>query len=356
MDRWRWRIDRARVRALLAVGLLLSLVLGTPLGRAVPVGATVPPKAGSADVFPPDNVWNRTVTDLLVHPLSATYLSTIGLNRAFHADFGAGEWEGAPIGIPYAIVPGDQPKVPIHYTAYGDQSDPGPMPIPRDAPIEGGPDADGDRHVLVIDEDNGILYELYRAFPNADGSWNAESGAIWPLGSNALRTDGWTSADAAGLPILPGLARYGEVASGEIRHALRFTVPRTQRAYLWPATHAASSSTDPARPPMGLRVRLKANVDIGTYPPQARVVLRCLQEYGMILADNGRSLFVSGAPDERWDNDDLGSLAGITAAMLEVVDASGVLVAPGSAQARQPGRGLGPAPLAADRRRSARRA
>ncbi len=303
------------------------------------------PQVGKARILPADNIWNRSVADLPTHAKSAAYLGNIGLGAKVHPDFGSGLLDGGPIGVPFVVVPGTQPKVAIRYTAYGDESDPGPMPIPPDAPIEGGPDADGDRHVLAIDEDNGVLYELYRAFPSPDGSWDAESGAIWPLGSNALRTDGWTSADAAGLPVVPGLARYDEVAGGAIRHALRFTVPRTQRAVLWPATHAASTTTDANFPPMGLRLRLKANVNIDAYPPQSRAILRCLKEYGMILADNGGALFVSGAPDPGWDNDDLGALSGITAAMLEAVDESGVQVAPGSAQARQPGGGQVPARL-----------
>ncbi len=331
---------RATRRPLVAAALVALLLLAgvAPFGPVA--GAVAPPHAGKATVFPADNIWNRAVTDLPTHPRSASYLGNVGLGATFHADFGRGLWNGGPIGIPHVVVPGSQPKVPIHYTAYGDESDPGPMPIPVNAPIEGGPQADGDRHVIVIDEDNGVLYELYRAFPNPDGSWNADSGARWSLGSNALRPDGWTSADAAGLPIFPGLARYDEVASGAIRHALRFTLPRTQRAYLWPARHQASSSTDTARPPMGLRFRLKADVNIAAYPPQARVILQCLKDYGMILADNGSALFVSGVPDERWDNDDLRALRGISAAMLEAVDESGLQVEPHSGRARQSGSSL----------------
>lgn len=293
-------------------------------------------------MFPDDNIWNRPVADLPVHARSDQYLRSIGLGADLKADFGAGLWNGGPIGIPYVVVSGTQPKVPIVYTAYGDESDPGPMPIPRDAPVEGGPNSDGDRHILVIDEDNRILYELDNAWPNDDGSWNADSGAVWSLDANTLRPDGWTSSDAAGLPVFPGLARYDEVASGAIQHALRFTIPRTQRAHLWPARHDASSSTDPARPPMGLRLRLKGSVNIAAYPPQSRVVLQALRDYGMILADNGSALYVSGAPDERWDNDDLHTLGGISAAMFEAVDSSGVMVDPDSAQTRPAG--LPPAP------------
>ncbi|HEY8600864.1 MAG TPA: S-layer homology domain-containing protein [Thermomicrobiales bacterium] len=323
-----------RPAPLLFGAVLVSLIVGLLSPGALPMGAASP-QVGTAEVFPDDNIWNLPVTDLPVHPLSSTYLNNIGLGSGLKADFGAGLWDGGPIGIPYIVVPGSQPKVPIHYTAYGDESDPGPMPIPRDAPVEGGPAGDGDRHILVIDEDNRILYELYNAWPNPDGSWNADSGAAWSLDANMLRPDGWTSADAAGLPIFPGLARYDEVARGAINHALRFTIPRTQRAHLWPARHDASSSTDPARPPMGLRLRLKGSVNIAAYPPQARVVPQALRDYGMILADNGSAMYVSGAPDDRWDNDDLRTLGGINAAMFEAVDVSGVTVSPDSAQTRQ---------------------
>jgi hypothetical protein len=340
---WRRHAAQCLTRATLVAVLLLALAGLTPLGKAN-LASAAPPKAGKADVFPADNVWNRTVTDLPVHALSSTYLNTIGLNSHFHADFGSGTWDGGPIGIPYVIVPGTQPKVPIHFTAYGDQSDPGPMPIPASAPIEGGADSDGDRHVLVIDEDNAVLYELYRAFPNDDGSWNADSAAIWPLNSNATRPDTWTSADAAGLPIFSGLARYDEVATGAIHHALRFTVPRTQTEHIWPARHDAGDSGNSALPPMGLRLRLKANVDLSHYQPQARVVLQALKDYGMILTDNGSAVYLSGAPDERWNNDDLHSMDSVTASMLEVVDESGAMVDPNTAQAKQPGSGTQPSP------------
>ncbi|HEX6740010.1 MAG TPA: hypothetical protein VF310_17150, partial [Vicinamibacteria bacterium] len=304
-----------------------------PATRA-PTPATRPAAATPLTPFPADNVWNRRVDALPVHPGSAAYLAGIGADAPLHPDFGAGLWAGGPIGIPYAIVPGGQPRVAVAYTAYGEESDPGPFPIPPDAPIEGGPDSDGDRHVLVVDGENGALYELYRAFPRPDGSWEAESGARWSLRSNALRPDGWTSADAAGLPLFPGLVRYEEVAAGAIAHALRFTAPHTRKAHLWPARHHASTSADPARPPMGLRLRLRAGVPIDGYPPEVRVILRALKEYGMFLADNGSALFLSGAPDERWDNDALRAMGAVRAADFEVVDASGLLIDPGSGQAR----------------------
>ena len=269
--------------------------------------------------FPADNPWNQDISQAQVDPNSSTIISFIGADKGLKADFGQGLWEGAPIGIPYIVVDGSQPKLSINYTAYGDESDPGPMPVPVSAPIEGGSDSEGDRHVLVFDRSVCLLYELYRAFQQSNGSWNADSGAVWDLKSNAMRPWGWTSSDAAGLPVFPGLARYDEVASGEITHALRFTVPVTRKAYVAPASHWASNNTSTSAPPMGMRVRLKTSVDISSYPIQAQVVLRALKKYGMILADNGSSWFISGAPDERWDNDQLQALANIHGQDLEVV-------------------------------------
>jgi hypothetical protein len=261
-------------------------------------------------------------------------MASIGLDEHPHADFGSGLWDGAPIGIPYVMVPGSQPFVPINYTLYGNESDPGPYPVPTNAPIEGAPNTGGDRHVLVVNQGNCTLYELYRSFPQSDGSWDAGSGAKWNLNSHALRPDTWTSADAAGLPIFPGLARYDEVASGVIRHALRFTAPETQQAYLWPARHLASDSDDPNHPPMGLRVRLKASVDISGYPTQLRVILQALKDYGMFLADNGSPWYITGAPDERWDNDILHMIADLSGSDFEAVDESGLMIDPNSGQSR----------------------
>ncbi len=235
--------------------------------------------------------------------------------------------------MPFATVPGTQPRVPVTFD-HGDESDPGPYPIPPDPPIEGGASSTGDRHVLVVDRDACVLYELYRAYPNPDGSWHAGSGAIFPLTSNALRPAGWTSADAAGLPILPGLARYDEVADGEINHALRFTASVTQRAYLWPARHYASSNTGPTVPPMGTRVRLKASYDISGFSPTNRVILQALKTYGMILADNGSNWFISGVPDSRWNDTDLRSLRNVLGSAFEVVDESPLMVSADSGQAR----------------------
>jgi hypothetical protein len=269
---------------------------------------------GSCKVFPADNPWNKDVSGLPVDANSAAYLAAIaasGGNQKLHADFGG----GGAYGIPYITVPGTQAKVPIDFTDYGDESDPGPYPIPLNAPIEGGSDA----HVLAVDRDRCKLYELYAASPGAS-RWSAASGAVFDLRSNALRPDGWTSADAAGLPIFPGLVRYDEVASGRIDHALRFTVSRTQRAYLHPATHWASSSTAPNLPPMGLRLRLKASFDVSTYTGQARVVLNALKKYGMIVADNGSNWFITGAADTRWNDTDLNQLKTVPGSAFEVVN------------------------------------
>lgn len=263
--------------------------------------------------FPADNAWNTDISNAPVEPASATLIASIGLDTGLHPDFGAGLYNGAPIGIPYVVVAGSQARVAIRYTAYGDESDPGPYPVPADAPIEGGAASTGDRHVLVIDRDNDRLYELGRAFRNADGSWNADCGAVFHLDSNTVRPGGepgWTSADAAGLPIFPGLARYDEAALGPggIRHALRFTASRTRRAYVPPATHWASSDTSAARPPMGLRVRLKASYVVpSNFSAETRALLQAMKTYGLILADNGSNWYVSGAPDDRWNNDALTS-------------------------------------------------
>jgi len=307
----------------LVVTLAAALLAGAAAG-----GAFAPPAAardlGSdcpipSRLFPTDNAWNIPIDALPVDANSADYVAAMGAGTELHADFGT-VWNGAPNGIPYICVPGTQPKVPIEFTAYGDESDPGPYPVPSDAPIEGGPSGGGDRHVLVLDVDNQILYELYHAFPQA-GHWHADSGAVFDLTSNALRPDGWTSADAAGLPMLPGLARYDEIVTeGEIDHALRFTVSETQRAYLYPATHFASDSTDPDLPPMGLRVRLKAGVDISGFPAEVQVVCRALKKYGMIVADNGGPWYISGAPDSRWDDDALHAISQLEGSDFEVVD------------------------------------
>jgi len=280
------------------------------------------PRVGNCPVFPASNVWNQRVDQLPVTKDSAALVSSIGLDSPVHADFGSGLYDGQRIGIPYVVVSGrTTPKARPSFD-YADESDPGPYPIPASVPIEGDPHPDdGDRHAIVVDRDTCTLYELYALHRSGSG-WAAGSGAIWNLRSNKLRPAGWTSSDAAGLPILPGLARYDEVAAGSIDHALRFTAPRTRRAYIYPARHYASDSTDPSLPPMGLRVRLKASVNINGFPPQARAVLLALKRYGMILADNGSPWYISGAPDPRWSNDDLHSLGRLTGADFEVVDTS----------------------------------
>lgn len=279
-------------------------------------------KAPRCKIFPSDNAWNQRVDQLPVAANSDTLVDSIGRGENAHADFGSGTWNGGPIGIPYVVVGKRQRKVRVSFE-YADESDRARYPIPRKAPIEGGRRGTGDRHVIVVDSARCKLYELYAAYPRKGGrSWRAGSGAIWNLRSNRLRPDGWTSADAAGLPILPGLARHEEVAAGEIDHALRFTAPRTRRAYVYPARHFASSDDDPALPPMGARLRLKDSVNIDSFPPQSRVVLRALRRYGMILADNGSPWYVSGAPHSRWDDDDLHSLQRLTGDDFEVVDTS----------------------------------
>jgi hypothetical protein len=268
-------------------------------------------------VFPEDNPWNQDISALPVDPKSEALIRSIGLEKPLHPDFG-NIYEGRPIGIPYSIVSGNQPKVRVRFET-ADESDPGPYPIPDQAPIEGGPLGDGDRHTLIIDRDNWKLYELYNVHHDARG-WRAGSGAIFDLNSNKVRPAGWTSADAAGLPIFPGLVRYDEaVTLGEIRHALRFTCRFTRRAYIHPARHFASRKTDPGLPPMGMRVRLKESVKIDRFPPAARVVLAALKRYGMLLADNGSDWFLSGAPDTRWNDEELGTLKRIKGHDLEVV-------------------------------------
>jgi len=271
-------------------------------------------------VFPADSPWNQDISTLPVDSNSDNLIASIGLNTTLHPDFGT-VYEGAPNGIPYVIVAGNQPLVPISFTAYGNQSDPGPYPVPTNAPIEGGPGSTGDRHVIVIDRDNWRLYEMFSSYPVSGGaSWNAASGAVFDLNSNALRPAGWTSADAAGLPIFPGLVRYDEVFErGEINHALRFTAQNTRRAYVSPARHFASSDTNPNRPPMGMRVRLKTSFDISTFSPRIQVILRAMKKHGMFLADNGSNWFISGAPDPRWSDDELRQLKTIRGSSFEVV-------------------------------------
>jgi hypothetical protein len=281
------------------------------------------PTLGGCPVFPSTSVWTQRVDTLPVASDSAALIASIGLDSPVHADFGSGLWDGSRIGIPYVVVHGKKtPKARVAFE-YADESDKGPYPIPPNVPIEGQPAVtDGDRHALILDRDSCKLYELYALHRQGKG-WAAGSGAIWNLRSNALRPAGWTSADAAGLPILPGLARWdGDASTGAINHALRFTAERTRNTFIYPARHEASSDDAASLPPMGLRVRLKASVDISKLPPQARIVATAMKRYGMILADNGSSWYVSGAPSPRWSNDQLHALGQLTGADFEVVDTS----------------------------------
>ena len=296
--------------------LAAALVLASPA-----VATPVPlPGAPGCTVFPDTNVWNKPVGNLPVRANSKAIVKSIGAGLSLHADFGSGLWAGGPIGIPVTVVDSSQPTSSVDFT-YAGESDPGPYPIPDDVAIEGGPASDGDRHAIIVDSDSCTLYELYALYPSP---WTAGSGAIWSLASNALRPRGWTSADAAGLPILPGLVRYEEVAAGHIDHAIRFTVSRSRRAYVYPARHYASSLTSKKLPPMGLRLRLRAGYPIAGFPYQARVVLKALKRYGMIVADNGTSWYLTGAPDAGWDNDQLHTLGKVKGSNFRVVDTRGL--------------------------------
>jgi hypothetical protein len=269
--------------------------------------------------FPGGNLWNTDISAASVDPNSANIINFIGSAVTLHPDFGAGTFQNHTIGIPYHVVAGAQGKVAVKLGLYADESDPGPMPIPANALIEGYPHpGNGDRHVLVLEKDGCWLYELYKATFKG-GKWSADATSIWDMTINAQRPYTWTSADAAGLPLFVGLARYDEVAAGAINHALRFTVPTTRRAFVAPASHWASSLTDPNAPPMGTRLRLKAGFNISGYPADDQVILTALKKYGMILADNGSGIFISGAPDDRWNNTNLNLLKQITASNFEVV-------------------------------------
>ena len=309
-------------------------ILAICLGAAA-IAWSQPPTIGTCTVLPANNIWNTPVDKLPLAANSAAYVNTIGASATAHADFGSGTWDGAPIGIPWIQVAGTQTKYPVTFD-YADESDPGPYAIPLSAPIEGGSASTGDRHAISVDSDNCILYELYSAYPQAS-SWQAGSGAIYDLKSNALRPSSWTSADAAGLPILPGLARYEEVAAGAINHALRFTVPKTQKAFVWPARHYASSLTGTQYPPMGQRFRLKASFDITPFPADVQIILVALKKYGMILADNGSAWYISGAPDPRWNNDNLSTFRNLTGSDFEAVDVSSLMIDPNSGQVAQTG-------------------
>jgi len=301
------------VKRLLLLGALLALSGSSAQALRLPNAPRCP-------IFPKTNAWNQRVDRLPVAANSDAVIASIGAESGLHPDFGSGLWEGGRIGIPYDVVTKRTPRSKVTFD-YADESDRGPYPIPAHVHVESG----SDRHALLIDRDACKLYELFALAHTATG-WHAGSGAIWSLRSNRLRPAGWTSADAAGLPIFPGLARYDEVARGRIDHALRFTVQRTRRAYVAPARHYASSLTDPNLPPMGLRVRLKASFDVAGFPPQARAVLVALKRYGMLVADNGSSWYISGAPSAKWDNDDLHTLGRVKGSDFEVVQTGPVVV------------------------------
>lgn len=294
------------------------------------------PTIGGCPIFPANNIWNVPVDTLPVHASSTTFVNTIGASAGLHMDFGSGLYQGRPIGIPFITVPGTQPKVPITFDV-ADESDLGPYPIPTDVPVEGGAAfPSGDRHILIVDRGDCKLYEAGVAYQTSPNVWTGYSGAVWSLNSQALRPETWTSADAAGLPILPGLIRYDEVAAGEIAHAVRFTVQQTRRAYVWPARHYASSLTGAQYPPMGMRFRLKASFSETRTPPlsaQAITIVRALKKYGMILADNGSNWYISGATDDRWDNTVLHQLDVIRGSDFEAVDSSVLMVNVNSGQA-----------------------
>ncbi len=312
-----------------------SRTLAIFLGLAAVGAAWGQQIVGGCPVLPANNIWNTPVDTLPVLSNSTTMVNTIGAGTGLHADFGAGLYGGGPIGIPFITVPGTQTKYPATFL-YADESDPGPYAVPLNAPIEGGSGSTGDRHAIAIDTDHCILYELYNSYPQTS-SWQADAGAIYDLNSNALRPETWTSADAAGLPIMPGLVTYEEVQSGTITHAVRFTVPQSRRAYVWPARHYASSLTGTQYPRMGERFRLKASFDISGFPADVQVILRAMKKYGIIMADNGSAWFISGKPDDRWNNTNLHTMSQVTGANFEAVDATVLMIDPNSGAALQNG-------------------
>jgi hypothetical protein len=313
----------------------MTLALIAPQAYTINASTAAPPALGGCPLFPANNMWNTRIDHMPVDAHSSSYISSIGTNTGLHPDFGT-VWAGAPNGIPYTIALSTQTSITVAFDLYSwsaDESDPGPYPIPPGAPIEGGPSGSGDRHVLVVQQGTCKLYELYQGYPQPNGSWRAGSGAVYDLNSNALRPDGWTSADAAGLPILPGLVRYDEVMAGEIRHAIRFTANTTRNAHIWPARHDASSNASLNVPPMGQRFRLKASVPISTYPVPIQVIFTAFKQYGIILADNGSNWYISGAPDPRWDDDMLVTyFSKLKGSDFEAVDESSLMINPDSAQ------------------------
>jgi len=315
--------------------ILAALCLAPASDAAGRTLAAVPPdpSIGNCPVFPGDNVWNTPVDTLPVDPLSAQYITQIGSGSHLHPDFGSGTYNGHRMGIPFNVVPGTTPKYSVTFTWLG-ESDAGPYPIPANPLIEDGSDA----HLLVVDQDDCKLYELYSVTAPANGKgWQAGSGAIFDLRKNDLRTAGYTSADAAGLPMVPGLVRYEEVQAGHIDHALRFTVNNSKAGFVWPARHDAPYNTNSKSPVMGLRLRLKASYNISGYPADVQVILTALKKYGMIVADNGSSWYISGTSDDRWNNDSLSNISGVGGSNFEVVDESSLMVDPNSGRAVWPG-------------------
>jgi hypothetical protein len=320
-------VRQASLAACLCIAAALpaaAQTYGNLNGATLGIGASL----NGAVPFPADNAWNTDISAAPVDPNSDNMIASIGLSTGLHPDFGAGYYGGSIIGIPYVVVDNAQPDVAIKYTQYGDQSDPGPYPVPPNAPIEGmrknGKPPSGDRHVLVIDRDSNRIYEMWHSVVQSDDSWKAGSGAIFHADSDDVRPTEkpcWTSADAAGLPIFPGLARYDEVAAGLIPHALRFTVQNSRAAYVAPANHWASNSTDTNLPPMGMRVRLKASYQIpSSFSAPTKVILQALKTYGMFVADNGSNWFISGAPSSHWNNSKLvGELGQVKGSNFEVV-------------------------------------
>jgi len=311
----------------------LALLIGVVLALQAQV---LEASISGCPVFPANNIWNTPIDTLPVHPNSNVFVNTIGPTKLFHPDFGAGLYDGKPMGIPYIVVSGNQKRVNVTFD-YPDQSDPGPYPIPPDAPIEGGSSSDGDRHVLVIDNATCILYETFASYPqNGGASWKAGSGAIFHLRTNELRPDGWTSSDAAGLPLFPGLTRYAEVASGKISHALRFAAPDTRNSYLWPGRHEASTKTGQQYPPLGIRFRMKASFDISGFSNEVKIIFQALKTYGMFLADNGSPWYLGGEPNDNWNNDVLVTeFRKVTGSDFEAVDESSLMVDPNTGEAKQ---------------------
>ena len=318
---------RLRVRSSLRSALAAAVVLAAGgLAPAIASSsgadaarASAAPHEYSCPIFPASNALNEDISRAPVDPNSAGYIAAIGAAGHLHADFGT----NPSYGIPYTVVGPRQPKVPIRFSEFGEESNPGPYPVPSDAPVEGAGE-EGDRHVLVLQKGTCKLYELYAARRSGAG-WEAGSGAVFDLRSNALRPEGWTSADAAGLPIFPLLVRYPEVQAGRIDHALRVTVQSTQRGYIHPATHFASEDSDPTLPPMGLRLRLKASYSLAGFHGEALVVLQALKRYGLIVADNGSSWYITGAPDPRWNDEDLNQLKTVPGSAFQAVQSGPIL-------------------------------